>query len=882
MLKKKRTYYGILLFAILNLIVYKGEGQTIADKGKLDLSSFDFSKNTTVKLNGVWEFYPSKLYTPEDFKKGIEEIPKFVTIPSLWNKALFPNSEKPNIGFGTYRLQIKIPDSINIFALRLKRIETSYKIWINEKQIIEVGKVGKNIETAIPQQKTVTKIFSTNKTVLNIVIQVCNFKHRKGGIANEIVFGTAEQVIKETKKSRSYELFIIGVLIIMAVFHFGLYIVRKKEWSLLFFGLLLITEIISMSTNGETLLTYYFPNTDWLILKKIDYISNFARVTFFALFFYHLYKPIINKFFILALSGINILMTIFVLLTNLQTFSFTLFIFIALSALTLIYVLYTQFKVLFEKKEGTLIPLIGTLALLLTAVNDMLYVSGTINSIYLVPVGLFIFIFAQSYLLSFTFSKLYKQEEELSKLISDTEKLKNELLNKKSFDIYESFEILCKHINADRAFLFAVNNNNETEFKANFPKEPFNKYEEQFPQSLLFKAIENKKSVIINKTSADSHYNKDYLNKYSVHSSLTVPFKVSDKIKAVAYFERTGKKHSFTAHNGQVLEELAPQVIGLIDNSDLYKETENIKKNLEKIIEARTKDVSNQKNLLESQKNEIEAVNNQLVDSLEEIKTKNTIITENIQSARLIQAALLPKDNYLRSLFQDIFILFRPKEIVSGDFYQVNEVKTENGEKNIIFTLADCTGHGVPGVLISLIGNDLIKNAIINKKIYKPATILNQIQEDITEKLAQSDDDKKIKDGMDMAIINFNPETLLLEYAGAKIDLLILRNNKLTEIKANRLSISAERHEKLKERRFKNYKIQLKKEDILYLATDGYQDQFGGENDTKFMKKHFRSLLEEIGNLQFVIQRSRLLKTLNKWQGNKIQNDDITVIGIKI
>lgn len=882
MLKKNRTYYGIILFAILNLIVFKVESQIIANKGKFDLSTYNFNKNKTVQLNGVWEFYPSKLYKPSDFEKGPQEIPKFVSVPSLWSKALFPNSEKPNIGFGTYRLQIKIPDSINIFALRLKRIESSYKIWINEKLIIEVGKVGNNIKTAVPQQKTVTKIFSTNKTKLNLIIQVSNFKHRKGGIGNSIVLGTAEQVVTQTKKSRGYEIFIIGVLIIISVFHFGLYIVRKKEWSLLFFGLLLITEVVSMSTNGETLLTYYFPNTDWLILKRIDYISNFARVTFFALFFYYLYKPIINKYFILALSGISILMTFFVLLTDLQTFSFTLFIFIALSSLTLVYILYAQIKVLSEKKEGALIPFLGTLALLVTAVNDILYVSGTINSIYLVPVGLFIFIFAQSYLLSFTFSKLYKQKEELSRLISDTEKLKNELLNKKSFDIYESFEVLCNYFDANRGFLFTVNNKNETKFKANYPNTSLDKLKNDFPKNLIIKAINTKKSIIISKASTSSFYDKDYFNKYSVTSSLTVPFKVSEKIKAVAYFERNVKKHLFTKHNAKISEELASQVLGLIDNSDLYTETENITKNLEKIIEARTKDVSNQKELLETQKIEIEAVNNQLADSLEEIKTKNNIITENIRSARIIQAALLPENKYLYSLFQDVFVLFRPKEIVSGDFYQVNEVITNTGEKNIIFTLADCTGHGVPGVLISLIGNNLIKNAIINKEIYKPSNILNQIQEDISKKLTQSDDNKKIKDGMDIAIINYKPKSYMLEYSGAKIDLLILRNNKINEIKADRLSISADRHKKLKSKSFTNYKIQLKKGDVLYLATDGYQDQFGGKDDTKFMKRKFKALFEEIGSLPFEIQRSRLLKTLNNWQGKNIQNDDITVIGIKI
>ncbi len=882
MLKKRLSYYFLICFALLSLTAIKAKSQETAREGKLDLSQYIFNENNTIELNGVWEFYPSKLYSPSDFRKGISEIPKFVSIPSLWNKRLFPENKNPAVGYGTYRLQIKIPDSVNILALRLKRIESSYKIWVNNKPIVEIGKIGTDIKSAIPQQKTITKIFSTDKKELSLIIQVSNFKHRKGGIADPIIFGQATAVINQAKKARMYELFIIGVLLIMAIFHFGLFAVRKKDWSLLFFGLLLFTEIISMSTNGETLMTYYFPRLNWLTLKKFDYISNFARVTFFALFFYHIYKTYIHKYFIYAVSGLNILLTIFVLFTDLQTFAFTLFIFIAVTALTLIYVLYAQFKAFFTKKEGALIPLAGTLILLFTAANDILLVSGVFHSIYLVPVGLFVFIFSESYLLSFNFSKLYKQEEELNRLVSDVEDLKNELLNEKSFDLYNSLKILSEKIKAERAFIFSVNKNNELIFKANFPKESFDESGNQYPEKLVLSVSDKKQMLVNQRLSGNTLYQKDYLNTYKPVSSLTVPFKVSDTVKAVAYFERTDKKNPFTKYEGTVLEEIAAQIIGLIDTSDLYDKTVNIRKNLEQIIDARTKDVSNQKDLLEAEKDKIQNINEKLSNTLEEIKTKNEILTENIKSAQLIQAALLPTKSFLNNLFVDNFILFRPKEFVSGDFYQANEVINENGNRNIIFTLADCTGHGVPGVLMSLIGNDLINNAIVNEKITKPAQILTQIQKDISVKLAQTEENKKVKDGMDMAIINLNPENYMLEYAGAKIDLLIFRNNKLTEIKADRLSISADLHEKLKDKNFKNYKIQLKKGDTLYLATDGFQDQFGGENDTKFMKKKFRLSLQEIGYLQFNIQRSRLLKTINQWQGNNIQNDDITVIGIKI
>jgi serine phosphatase RsbU (regulator of sigma subunit) len=138
-----------------------------------------------------------------------------------------------------------------------------------------------------------------------------------------------------------------------------------------------------------------------------------------------------------------------------------------------------------------------------------------------------------------------------------------------------------------------------------------------------------------------------------------------------------------------------------------------------------------------------------------------------------------------------------------------------------------------------------------------------------------------IKDGMDIAIVCYDKQQKSLEYAGAKIELLIFRDGKITEYKSDRISIGAGQREKISEKNFQNQQIEIQSDDIVYVFSDGFQDQFGGESDTRFMKSNFRSLLEETAVLNIGIQRSRLLKVLNRWQGNTIQNDDILVAGIK-
>jgi len=851
--------------------------QTTANNGFIDLSKYQFQKDGIIDLDGTWEFYPNELISPPNFNENNYPTKKNVKVPSLWNSSFFNKKEKFNLGYGTYRLKVNIPNKTKLLALRLKRIETAYIIFIDNDTIISCGKVGRTKKETSPTQKTVFKIFSPKDSSFFITIQVANFLHRKGGIDSPISLGTSEQIIKRTKASRGFEFLIVGVLLIMGFFHFGLYIVKRQNQSLLFFGLLLFFEMISMATNGEVIFTHLFPNMSWAVLKKIDYISNFLRSTFFALFFYKLYEEYISKIYIKIFTAINIVLTLIVLSTNLSFYAFTLFIFIGTTTITLFYILYAQIRSLINKKEGAFIPFLGTFILMITAINDILFVSDIIETVFLTPFGLFIFIFSQSYILSFSFSNLYKKTEELNKMTEKIDTIKNSLLAEQSYQPINSIKFLTEYVNGTRGLLFSVMNEKPI-LKSEYPNKENNNIT-SIPSNIIDDVLQSSETIILSGMNINKHFDKEYNLKHQAKSAACIPLKVGNNTNAILYFENNNKRNAFVKDEIDIFSHLSDQIVGIIDKYEMFEKLQDLNKNLEKTINNRTKDVRHQNELLLEQKDEMETISLELNVSLNELSKKNAIITDSIKYARYLQDANLPKEEEINSLFTNNFILYKPKEILSGDFYWAKEVEN-NDEKETIFALADCTGHGVPGALISVIGYDLLNHAVINKKIYKPSKILDAMQEHIVTKLG-GNEDEQIKDGMEIAIISFNEGKMTLTYAGARINLIIFRDGKMTEVKGERVSITAVLHKKQKDVRFSNHIIQLKKGDTVYLYTDGFQDQFGGLKDMKFMKKRFRALLENVNTLSFSVQRSHLLKALNKWKGNKIQNDDILVAGFK-
>ncbi|MBS1647985.1 MAG: SpoIIE family protein phosphatase [Bacteroidetes bacterium] len=256
-----------------------------------------------------------------------------------------------------------------------------------------------------------------------------------------------------------------------------------------------------------------------------------------------------------------------------------------------------------------------------------------------------------------------------------------------------------------------------------------------------------------------------------------------------------------------------------------------------------------------------------------DLAEKNKNITDSIRYAKYIQDAMLPKESVLKATLKEYFILFKPKDIVSGDFYWLKQ-----HQNNIYIAAVDCTGHGVPGAFLSIEANNLLNTAFNADNDKSPAAILNRLDKLTEQTLHTTVHDIEIRDGMDLALCKINFETYTAEYAGAFNPLYLVRDNKLIEYQPDHLYIGNNDAKKP----YTNHSFKIEKNDMLYLFSDGYADQFGGENGKKYKYKQLQQVLVKNNNASMVEQKKLLEEDFNQWRGQVEQVDDIMIIGIKI
>jgi len=271
---------------------------------------------------------------------------------------------------------------------------------------------------------------------------------------------------------------------------------------------------------------------------------------------------------------------------------------------------------------------------------------------------------------------------------------------------------------------------------------------------------------------------------------------------------------------------------------------------------------------------DLEQTNSEVLKQKEIIELKNQSITDSIQYASRIQTAVLPPVNFLDDWGIENFILFKPKDIVSGDFYW----GVKKNEK-IIVAAADCTGHGVPGAFMSMLGHAFLDEIINTREVENAATILNILRDEIINTLKQKGTTGEARDGMDISLVIIDRKAGRLEYAGANNPLYIVRDGKMLKFMADRMPIGIHF---ISFTPFANQSIEIKKDDTLYLFSDGYADQFGGPRGKKFMYKPFQDLLLRISSEPTELQKEILDKTFGEWKKEREQVDDVMVIGIRI
>ncbi|MBP7808050.1 MAG: SpoIIE family protein phosphatase [Bacteroidia bacterium] len=281
---------------------------------------------------------------------------------------------------------------------------------------------------------------------------------------------------------------------------------------------------------------------------------------------------------------------------------------------------------------------------------------------------------------------------------------------------------------------------------------------------------------------------------------------------------------------------------------------------LEQKVVERTEEVVRQKEEIQNKNGELEILYKQVTDS--------------IHYAKRIQEAILPPPALFQQLLPNSFVLYKPKDIVSGDFYWLDK----KGD-SVYFAAVDCTGHGVPGAFMSIVGSNLLKDAVNNTDLYEPAEIMDKLNEGVASTLHVGITEKQTKDGMDMTLCALDLKKLKLQFAAAFNPLYIIRDGELIQHKADKFPVGAFIGEK---RKFTNNVIELKKGDMVYIFSDGYADQFGGPKGKKFMAGNFRNLLLDASKLPANEQRHKLNETIESWRGGLEQVDDILIIGIKI
>ncbi len=275
------------------------------------------------------------------------------------------------------------------------------------------------------------------------------------------------------------------------------------------------------------------------------------------------------------------------------------------------------------------------------------------------------------------------------------------------------------------------------------------------------------------------------------------------------------------------------------------------------------------RNLQEKEKESLQVLQQR---NLLQSRTKN--IEDSLKYAQRIQTAMFTTPTEMRALFPESFIFQRPKDIVSGDFYWARKL---NGR--VLFSVADCTGHGVPGAFMSLIGLEFFRQIVVEKQILQPASILNEMNR-YFDLVFGNLEELSLKDGIDLAFCAYDYKNQILEYAGAFTPVYIIRDNEILEVKADRIIVGPDYG--IHRGSFQNRTIALEENDVLYMFSDGYPDQFGGPEGKKFKYRRFRHLLMTIHELPMEDQHRRLEENINEWMGaQNDQIDDLMVIGIR-
>jgi len=433
-----------ILIVLLMLIVmsccdqtYSSKKQPVAKKGVLDLSEWNFSEDGTTNLNGEWEFYWNQLLEPGDFDT-LKPADHFIYMPTLWNDYIIHGQKLKGLGFATFRLTVQISETDDLYAIKIPLMFTSYKLWINGKVIASNGLIGKTVETNKPEHLACTRIFPLNQSSrIEIILQIANFHHSDGGIAEHITLGKIEQIQNLYTKKIIRETLIILFLISFGFLHILLFLLRRRKTEIpnLLFGLICILIGYRTIAIGETLLTKIFPNIPWIISLKTEWLvtifASILGIKFLETLFPKEKIELIGK--LLILTGLSIS---FIMIISLSLIITNLLIIVLLFAMaTGSYYIYILILATIRKRKNTVLLLLGLFVFLVTVIYDLFAFLRMYETKDMITSGILFVIVCYSVNLFIRFVNAYSKVESKEELLQKQHIILNEMIKVRTRDL---------------------------------------------------------------------------------------------------------------------------------------------------------------------------------------------------------------------------------------------------------------------------------------------------------------------------------------------------------------------------------------------------------------------------------------------------------------
>lgn len=432
------TFWLVLCLTIFVFFYYNYKSDVKnypkAEKGELDLTQWDFQKDGIIPLTGQWEFYYNKLLSPDDFKN--DESLKYTTLVTLPGSFIknTSNIAFPNKGFGTYKLRVKTNSENVYYALKTEFIHSSHKLWVENHLVTYTGKVGESKSAYNPQLLPKVGSFTNENKEFDIILQTANYDANTPQI-DTILLGSEEQIIALKSKRLAFDLFIFGSSLIIGIYNLALYNKRKKDRSTLFFSIFCLILSIRTLFVGERFFISVFPNFPWQIHIKICYLTFLTYIYIFAVYLNEFFPGIISKNILKAYKILTITYCISILIGPIDFYEHLILPYEIISILVLVYILSKlSLQWLSNGYKSSLITL-GSFAILVTNINDILYEYSIVQTGSYAALGLFIFILVQSYVMADKFSKAFNEVEALSERLKSLDKIKDQFLANTSHEL---------------------------------------------------------------------------------------------------------------------------------------------------------------------------------------------------------------------------------------------------------------------------------------------------------------------------------------------------------------------------------------------------------------------------------------------------------------